>query len=79
MEKKLFMTTINLFSADEMVAVEEIKQVFERIISLSLRTKSKRFSLIQVYAPQCGRPTRKREDFYQLLENTVDSVKYKTD
>ena len=57
--------------------VEEIQQVSERIVCVSVKTKMVTFSLIQVYAPQSGRPAHEKDSFYQMLQDATDVIKYK--
>ena len=55
--------------------VEQVKQVNERIIGLDLKLETG-VSLIQVYAPQQGRPAAEKEEFYRLMQQTMDEMKY---
>ena len=57
--------------------VEKADNVSERILSISIKTRSAAYSLIQVYAPQSGRPTQEKDKFYQDLQDTTDTVRYK--
>ena len=57
--------------------VEKADNVSERILSISIKTRLAAFSLIQVYAPQSGRPTQEKDKFYQDLQDTTDTVRYK--
>ena len=34
-------------------------------------------SVVQVYAPQQGRPTEEKNAFYNTLQQVIDSVKYR--
>ena len=47
-----------------------------RIISFSLMLGKFKVSLIQVYAPQQGRPQEEKEEFYRHLQEVKDSVPY---
>ena len=47
----------------------------ERIISVDLKL-SQGVSIVQVYAPQQGRPNEEKDEFYQLLHTVVDNVKH---
>jgi len=48
-------------------------------VAISVRSRFRKFSLIQIYAPQCRRPTQEKDQFYEMeiLQNTTDIVKYK--
>lgn len=48
----------------------------KRIMSLSLNTGTTKISLLQVYAPQQGRPQQGKDDFYQQLLNVKSNVPY---
>ena len=48
----------------------------ERILSFSLGLTNHKLSFIQVYAPQQGRPLEENEEFYQQLQEVLDSVAY---
>ena len=57
--------------------VEKVDCISERIISLSIKTKTVAFSVIQVYAPQRGRPSQEKDQFYQDLQDATDTARYK--
>ena len=57
--------------------VEKLDHVSERILSVSVKTKLVAFTLIQVYAPQRGRPVQEKDHFYQELQAATDAAKYK--
>ena len=57
--------------------VEKVDCISERIISLSIKTKTVAFSLIQVYAPQRGRPSQEKDQFYRDLQDATDTARYK--
>ena len=57
--------------------VEKINHVSERINSLSIKTKTIAFTLIQVYAPQRGTPSLEIDQFYQDLQDVADTARYK--
>ena len=57
--------------------VEKVDRISERIISISVKTKKFTFNLIQVYAPQRGRPEQEKEHFYEDLQNATDTARYK--
>ena len=48
----------------------------DRIISFSLKLGLCKISIIQVYAPQQGRPQEEKEEFFRLLQEVKDSVPY---
>ena len=66
-----FMMTPSLASC-----VVSINQVSDRIINVSLIINSIGISLVQVYAPQQGRPAAEKETFYEQLQETVNNVRY---
>ena len=47
----------------------------DRIISIDFKLRTA-ISIMQVYAPQQGRPLREKEEFYELLQTTVSEVMY---
>lgn len=49
----------------------------ERIIGITLKLDTKNISMIQVYAPQQGRPVAEKEDFYNSLQDVTESAKYR--
>ena len=57
--------------------VEKVDSVSGRIIGISIKTKTVAFSLIQVYAPQSGRPSHEKDQFYQDLQDITDTARYK--
>ena len=57
--------------------VEKIDQVSERILGIDMKIEAG-VGLIQVYAPQQGRPTLEKDEFYQQLQETMESMKYQT-
>ena len=52
--------------------VHEITAVSERIISLILTAKRFKFTIIQTYTPATSSSEQELEDFYDLLEFTVE-------
>ena len=64
-----------ILNEDLATYVEQIKQVNERIIGLDLKLGTG-VSQIQVYAPQQGRPAYEKEEFYRLMQETMDEMKY---
>ena len=46
-----------------------------RIISIDFKLRTG-ISIIQVYAPQQGRPPKENEEFYELLQTTISEVMY---
>ena len=60
------------------VFAERVSQIIyksERIISISIEINNIGISLIMVYAPQQGRSVEEKEEFYENLQETYDSVK----
>lgn len=57
--------------------VSHIKYVDDRIIAVSLKLEGQELDIIQVYAPQQGRPDREKEDFYEQLEATIDRMPHR--
>ena len=55
--------------------VEKVTPLNERLIALDLRVKDG-ISIVQVYAPQQGRPLVEKEEFYQQLQGLKDEAKY---
>lgn len=55
--------------------VEKVIAINERLIGIDLKLKFG-ISMIQVYAPQQGRPTAEKEQFYQQLQELVEEMKY---
>ena len=53
------------------------KQVNERVIGISLKIGENDLDVVQIYAPQQGRPTAEKEEFYQTLEDTIDAMPHK--
>lgn len=56
--------------------IDTVDQVDHRIISISLRLGEEGISIVQIYAPQQGRTSAEKEEFYGKLQQTVDGVKY---
>ena len=52
--------------------MESVESVSERIICISIKTKTYAISLIQVCAPQRGRPFQEKDQFYQDLQDATD-------
>ena len=48
----------------------------DRIISFSLKIRSSGISIIQVYAPQQGRPQEEKDEFFRQLQEVKDAVPY---
>ena len=65
-----------LLDPDVAPFVEEVQQISERIVGISIKTRNMAFSLIQVYAPQSGRPAQEKDTFYQMLQDVTDRIKY---
>jgi len=56
--------------------IDNIEQIDERIISISIKLKESGLSLVQIYAPQQGQTAVEKEEFYRKLQQTVDGIKY---
>ena len=54
--------------------IEKIDYVNERIISITIKLAGNKITLIQVYAPHQGRSQEEKEQFYQNLQDTIDTV-----
>ena len=57
--------------------MDNIKNVTERIFSISINTKLLIFTLIQVYATQIGKPSLEKDQFCQDLQDITDTAGYK--
>ena len=57
--------------------MEEVNQVDESILGISITFKNPSISMIKVYTPQPGRSVAEKGHFYQTLQGTVDVIKYK--
>lgn len=63
-----------VFKAELYKKVTETFLVNERIMAVTMKIAGETLSVIQVYAPQQGRPQEEKQEFLQTLENTYDSV-----
>ena len=57
--------------------VEQVNNVNERIICIDMKLDVG-VSLMQVYAPQQGRPVIEKEQFYRLVQEAMDLMKYQS-
>ena len=57
--------------------VENVKNISERLMSIDMKLETD-ISMIQVYAPQQGRTTAEKEEFYRLLQEGMDDAKYQS-
>ena len=64
-----------LVSSDIAQCVEKVIFKNDRIISIDFKLRTA-ISIIQVYAPQQGRPLKEKEEFYELLQTTMSEVMY---
>ena len=64
-----------LASSDIAQCVEKVIFKNDRIISIDFKLCTA-ISIIQVYAPQQGRPLKEKEEFYELLQTTMSEVVY---
>ena len=63
--------------APEIAPYVEVQHASKRMVTISVWTRFRKFSLFQIYAPQSGRPVQEKEQFYNMLQNTIDVVKYR--
>ena len=49
----------------------------ERVLNITLKLKSRNISIIQIYAPQQGRPNNEKGAFYDELQSVVDVSQYR--
>ena len=56
--------------------IGHVRGAGERIMSLSLNIGVRKISLIQVYAPQQGRPQQEKDEFYEQLIQVKSNVPY---
>ena len=54
--------------------VEKIYNISNRMIAITFNLSNYKLSLIQTYAPQQGRPQEEKDDFYLLLQDTIDNL-----
>jgi exonuclease III len=59
--------------------VDKIYNVSNRIIAVTMNLSNYKLSIIQSYAPQQGRPQEEKEDFYLLLQDTIDNLPIDSD
>jgi len=85
---RVFHGDFNLSSVGEMMAeivgvvlaleitpyVEEVQHVSESTVGISVRTRFRKLSLIQIYAPQCGRPGQEVDQLYEMVQSSADFV-----
>ena len=62
-------------SSDIAQCVEKVIFKNDRIISIDFKLRTA-ISIIQVYAPQQGRPLKEKAEFYELLQTTMSEVMY---
>ena len=63
---------MNFIASDNLApSVEKLNCINERIIGVDLKLETG-ISLLQVYAPQQGRTTVEKEEFYRQIKETVD-------
>ena len=55
--------------------LEKVIPLNDRLIGIDLKLEGG-ISMIQVYAPQQGRPTMEKEEFYQQLQELMEEMKY---
>lgn len=53
--------------------IHNCNYVNNRIVKLSIRTRHQKLSVVQIYAPQQGRTTDEKEEFYETLQATIDT------
>ena len=54
--------------------IEKTYYVSERIIGIRLNMNKVRMGIIQIYAPQQGRPAEEKDRFYEELQDTFDAM-----
>lgn len=54
--------------------IEEVKYISDRLISMTIKMKTEKCVIMQVYAPQAGCTDQEKEDFEVELEEQVDNV-----
>lgn len=57
--------------------IDDVEYRGEKVISVMVNLGSKHLNLIQSYAPWQGRPTAKKEEFYNILQEVYETVRYK--
>lgn len=55
--------------------IGEVRYINDRILSLKLNMAEGKIGIVQVYAPQQGRPVGERNEFYEILQETKDSLR----
>ena len=67
---------VGLLLSEEMGnLVEQVKYVNERILSVLIKLDTTvKLGVIQVYAPQQGRPWQEKLTFYEQLQDTIDAL-----
>ena len=63
-----------IISAHMANRVKNMRMVNNRLIALTLQMDKGDLDVIQVYAPQQGRPTDEKEEFYENLQDLIDSM-----
>ena len=62
------------FHPDLAVHIEKVHYISNRIVASILNINKYRVSFIQAYAPQQGRPQEEKDEFYERLQDTLDTV-----
>ena len=57
--------------------IEKVNNNNERTMSIDMKLETG-ISIIQVYAPQHGRTTAEKEEFYRLLQEGMDNAKHQS-
>ena len=63
-----------IISAQLANRVKNVRLVNNRLIALTLQMNQGDLDIIQVYAPQQGRPNDEKEEFYVAWQNLVDNM-----
>lgn len=62
-------------SQEIMASVNNFVPISDRIILLQLQSKSRKLNIIQIYAPTADKPDEEIELFYELIKQTIESLK----
>ena len=53
--------------------VSSFECVNNRLMKISVRTQRQKLAIIQIYAPQQGRPKAEKKDFFNILQQVIDT------
>ena len=57
--------------------VDSVDLRSERIIAITMKLQNMNIGLVQLYAPQTGRPMEEKEQFYNTLQDVIENNKYR--